>query len=48
MWNGKKKEPAKEAEEKKNKPPPIADEEIEDGDFATPKHDHDGNDDEPL
>jgi hypothetical protein len=47
---GKKSESAKKDEVKSKKPPPvpIADDDIEDGDFATPKRDRDGNDDEPL
>ena len=45
---GKKNEPPKKAEDKSEKPPPAVDEEYEDGDIATPKHDRDGNDDEPL
>ena len=30
------------------KPTPIEDDDFEDGDFATPKHDRHGTDDEPL
>jgi hypothetical protein len=46
---GKKREPAKKADDKsKQPPPPGADDEYEDGDFATPKRDRYGNDDEPL
>lgn len=30
------------------KPAPIADDDFEDGDFATPKRDRYGSDDEPL
>jgi hypothetical protein len=47
---GSNKEPAKEPGDKAKKPPPIpvADDDVEDGDFATPKRDRDGNDDEPL
>ena len=29
-------------------PPPVEDDETEDGDFATPKRDRSDNDDEPL
>ena len=41
--------PAKE-HKKPNKPPPlpITDDDREDGDIATPKHDRYGSDDEPL
>jgi hypothetical protein len=47
---GKKDEPAKKDEGKSKKPPPvpIEDDDVEDGDFATPKRDRYGNDDEPL
>jgi hypothetical protein len=41
-----KNEPPKKAEDKSKKPPP--DEDYEDGDMATPKHDREGTDDEPL
>ena len=33
---------------KKKPPAPIEDDDIEDGDIATPKRDRSGNDDEPL
>ena len=33
---------------KKSPPQPIEDDEIEDGDIATPKHDRNGDDDQPL
>lgn len=33
---------------KKPAPPPTEDDDYEDGDFATPKKDRCGNDDEPL
>ncbi len=33
---------------KKPPPPAIEDDDIEDGDIATPKRDRSGNDDEPL
>ena len=36
------------SESKKSPPAPIADEDIEDGDIATPKRDRHGDDDEPL
>jgi hypothetical protein len=29
-------------------PPPVEDEDFEDGDFATPKRDRHGDDDQPL
>jgi hypothetical protein len=46
---GKKKEPPrKESGAPVKPPPPIEDDDIEDGDIATPKHDRNGNDDEPL
>jgi hypothetical protein len=51
---GKKDEPPGKAKDKpkdksKEAPPvPIEDDEIEDGDIATPKRDRYGNDDEPL
>jgi hypothetical protein len=46
---GKKKEPPrKESGAPVKPPPPIEDDDIEDGDIAMPKHDRNGNDDEPL
>jgi hypothetical protein len=50
MGDGKKTKPPKEGDDKSKipAPPPVDDEDHEDGDFATPKHDRDGNDDEPL
>jgi hypothetical protein len=47
---GKKDQPAKKDEVKSKKPPPVPTDEddIEDGDMATPKRDRYGNDDEPL
>jgi hypothetical protein len=36
------------SESKKSPPAPIADDDIEDGDIATPKHDRYGDDDQPL
>lgn len=47
---GKKDEPAKKDPVKSKKPPPapIEDDDVEDGDMATPKRDRYGNDDEPL
>jgi hypothetical protein len=36
------------SESKKSPPAPIADDDIEDGDIATPKRDRHGDDDEPL
>ena len=46
----KKKEPPKPVKDKPMKPEraPAEDDDYEDGDIATPKHDHTGNDDEPL
>jgi hypothetical protein len=49
--NGKKSEPPKKQDDKpKPSPllPPRVDDDYEDGDFATPKRDREGNDDEPL
>jgi hypothetical protein len=48
--SGKKNEPLKQDNEKSKKPPkpPAEDDDIEDGDFATPKRDRADNDDEPL
>ena len=48
---GKPNEPLKPADEPADKaktPPLPADDDFEDGDFATPKQDRYGNDDEPL
>ncbi|SDT19327.1 hypothetical protein [Bradyrhizobium canariense] len=47
---GQKSEPPKKGDDKPKKPPPrpIEDDDFEDGDFATPKRDRNGNDDEPL
>jgi len=47
---GKKSEPPKTADDKPKKPPsrPVEDDDYEDGDFATPKRDRHGDDDEPL
>jgi hypothetical protein len=47
---GKRSDPPKQGDDKSKKPPspPIEDDEIEDGDIATPKRDRSGNDDEPL
>lgn len=43
------KRPGKDDDKSKKPPPqPIEDEEIEDGDIATPKHDRYGDDDQPL
>jgi hypothetical protein len=46
----KKSAPPKKDEVKSRKPPPqpIEDDDVEDGDIATPKRDRNGNDDEPL
>ena len=47
---GRKKEPPKKPDDKAKKPEhaPVEDDDFEDGDFATPKRDRHGNDDEPL
>ena len=47
---GKKSEPPKKVDDKSKKPPPapIEDDDYEDGDIATPKHDRYGEDDQPL
>jgi hypothetical protein len=47
---GKNNEPPKPGDDKPKKPPvaPIADDDVEDGDIATPKRDRHGDDDEPL
>lgn len=47
---GRRSEPPKQGDDKPKKPlpPPVEDDEIEDGDIATPKRDRSGNDDEPL
>ena len=37
-----------EGKPKKSRPEPADDEDPEDGDFATPKRDRNGNDDQPL
>jgi hypothetical protein len=43
------KPPAKAGDKPKKAPPPPAEEDdIEDGDFATPKRDRHGDDDQPL
>ena len=46
----KKTEPPKKDDGKSKKPPPapVEEDDIEDGDFATPKRDLFGNDDEPM
>ncbi|MBR1248457.1 hypothetical protein JQ609_16160 [Bradyrhizobium sp. AUGA SZCCT0169] len=48
--NGKKSEPPRQDNDKPVKPKglPVEDDDYEDGDIATPKHDRHGNDDEPL
>ncbi len=45
-----KNEPPKKGDGKSGKPPPAAaeDEDSEDGDFATPKRDRTGDDDQPI
>jgi len=48
---GKPSEPPKPVDDKAKKPPPPpvpAEDDVEDGDFATPKRDRYGTDDEPL
>ena len=47
---GKKSEPPTKDDGKPKKPPPapVEDDDYEDGDFATPKRDRHGDDDEPL
>jgi hypothetical protein len=47
---GKKDELPKKEDGKPKKPPPavVEDEDFEDGDFATPKRDRHGDDDQPL
>jgi hypothetical protein len=47
---GKKNDPPRKESGAPLKPPPapIEDDDVEDGDFATPKRDRNGNDDEPL
>jgi hypothetical protein len=47
---GKKSEPPKKADDKSKKlpPAPLEDDDYEDGDFATPKRDRHGDDDQPL
>jgi hypothetical protein len=40
--------PPKDDGKPKKPPPRTDDDDFEDGDFATPKRDRDGNDDEPL
>ena len=47
---GKKGEPPKQADDKAKKPPakPVDDDDTDDGDFATPKRDRYGEDDQPL
>jgi hypothetical protein len=45
---GKKSEPPNKDDGKPKKPPPAPVEDDEDGDFATPKRDRNGDDDQPL
>ena len=47
---GGKSEPPKKDNDKSKKPEhvPVEDDDYEDGDIATPKHDRNGDDDEPL
>lgn len=45
----KEKAPAKVGgESDESQPPPLEDDDFEDGDFATPRQDHHGDDDQPL
>ncbi|SHG48477.1 hypothetical protein [Bradyrhizobium erythrophlei] len=49
MTGKKSKPPSKDNDKsKKSAPKRIEDDDYEDGDIATPKHDRDGEDDEPL
>jgi hypothetical protein len=41
-------QPKGDGKPKKPPPAPVEDDDIEDGDFATPKRDRDGDDDQPL
>ncbi len=45
---GKKSEKPDKDDGKSKKPPPAKDDEVEDGDIATPKQDRCGDDDQPL
>ena len=45
---GKKSELPNKDQGKPKKPPPAEDDDVEDGDFATPKRDRNGDDDQPL
>jgi hypothetical protein len=47
---GKKRELPEKDDGKPKKPPPptVEDDDFEDGDIATPKHDRNGDDDQPL
>jgi hypothetical protein len=40
--------PKDDVKPKKPPPAPVEDDDFEDGDFATPKRDREGNDDQPL
>jgi len=42
------KPPANAGDKPKKTPPPPAEDDVEDGDFATPKRDRHGDDDQPL
>ena len=46
--SGGKREPPKQDNKPKKPPKPPVEDDGEDGDIATPKHDRYGNDDEPL
>jgi len=45
---GKKRENPNKTDGKSKKPPPVEDDDVEDGDIATPKRDRSGDDDQPL
>jgi hypothetical protein len=45
---GKKSELPGDKDVKSKKPAPVEDDDVEDGDFATPKRDRHGDDDQPL
>ena len=45
---GKQEQPREKVGGKPNMPPPLEDDDIEDGDIATPKQDRYGEDDQPL
>jgi hypothetical protein len=45
---GKNNQPANKTDDKSGKSPPVEDDDVEDGDIATPKRDRSGDDDQPL